>query len=50
MDKKKYLAPQMEVEEIKMVTFMQSYSGGDPAIIPDWGGGSGEVPLPDDEE
>ena len=50
MDKKKYLTPQMEVEEVKMVTFMQSYSGGDPNINPDWGGGgSGEITWPDDE-
>lgn len=51
MDKKKYLTPQMEVEEVKMVTFMQSYSGGDPTINPTWGGNNKpDIEWPDDED
>ncbi len=51
MDKKVYVTPQMEAEEVKMVTFMQTFSGGDPTINPDWGGGDdGKIEWPDDEE
>lgn len=39
MDKKVYVTPEMEMEEVEMVTFMQTYSGDDPIIYDEPGGG-----------
>ena len=50
MDKKKYLTPLMEIEEVEMIAFMVSMSGGDPTFNESWGGeGSDEIEWPEDE-
>jgi hypothetical protein len=49
MDKKKYLKPLTEIEEVEMIAFMQSMSAFDPAIIDDWGEDPGDIPVPKEE-
>jgi hypothetical protein len=52
MNKKFYVNPEMEVLKLEMQTTVLEISkgGGDPDIIPDWGGGgSGSDEWPDEE-
>ena len=39
MNKKFYVTPEMEEQTLKIESCLVSYSGGDPAIKPDWGDG-----------
>ena len=50
MEKKFYVAPEMEETDLKIATYLQTMSGGDPTVNQDWGGG-GDTPIqwPEDE-
>ena len=50
MNKKFYVTPAMEVTDLKIGTYLQTMSGGDPNIHQDWGSGDdGPIDWPEDE-
>ena len=50
MNKKFYVAPEMEETDLKIATYLQTMSGGDPNINQNWSGGDGPIEWPEDEQ